>query len=145
MRVLLDTNVVLDFVLERAPHFEAAAELFDLIAAESFRGFVSGITPINVFYVGRKFVGSEKARERVRDLLIVLEVCPITAAALTSALALPFKDYEDAVQYASAVESRLDAIITRDVGDYQNSILPVFAPIEFLQHLKIKLKEESGT
>ncbi|HYV25025.1 MAG TPA: PIN domain-containing protein [Pyrinomonadaceae bacterium] len=145
MRVLLDTNVVLDFVLERAPYFEAAAELFELIAAGTVRGFVSGITPINVYYVGRKFVGREKARNRVRDLLIVLETCPITSAALNNALALPFKDYEDAVQHASAIETGLDAIITRDLGDYQNSVLPVFAPVEFLQHQKSKLKEESGT
>ena len=145
MRVLLDTNVVLDFVLERAPYFEAAAELFELIAAGTVRGFVSGITPINVYYVGRKFVGREKARSRVRDLLIVLETCPITSAALNDALALPFKDYEDAVQHASAIETGLDAIITRDLDDYQNSVLPVFAPVDFLQHQKRKLKEESGT
>ena len=78
MRVLLDTDVILDFVLEREPYLEAAAELMDLNARERYQGFVSSITPINVFYVGRKSVGSAKARQRISDLLVALEVCPVT-------------------------------------------------------------------
>ena len=78
MRVLLDTDVVLDFVLERNPYFKAAAELFELNAREQLRGFVSSITPINIFYIGRKFVGAAKARQRISDLLVALEVCPVT-------------------------------------------------------------------
>jgi len=136
MRVLLDTDVVLDFVLERTPYVEAAAQLLEFHAKERYQGFISSITPINVFYVGRKAVGAEKARLSIADLLATLEVCPVTQATLISALDSSFSDYEDAVQYSSAVASGLDAIITRNVRDYKNATLPVFTPAEFLQQLR---------
>ena len=136
MRVLLDTVVILDFVLERQPYVEAAAELLEFNAREMFQGFVSSITPINVFYIGRKSVGAAKARQGIADLLAALEVCPVTHSTLRTALNLPFSDYEDAVQHSSAAASGLDAIITRDVKDYKNATLPIFTPVDFLQHLK---------
>ena len=135
MRVLLDTDVILDFVLERTPYVEAAAQLLELHAKERYQGFISSITPINVFYIGRKAVGAEKARLSIADLLGTLEVCSITQATLINALDSSFSDYEDAVQYLSAAAIGLDAIITRNVGDYRNSTLPVFTPDAFLQHL----------
>jgi predicted nucleic acid-binding protein len=137
MRVLLDTDVVLDFVLERTPYVEAAAQLLELHAKKRYQGFISSITPINVFYVGRKAVGAEKARLSIADLLATLEVCPVTQVTLISALDSSFSDYEDAVQYSSAVASGLDAIITRNVRDYKNSTLPIFTPAEFLQRLRL--------
>lgn len=143
MRVLLDTNVIVDFVLERDPHVAAAAELFELNATGRYQRFVSSITPINVFYIGRKAVGAEKARERVRDLLVAFEVCPITTGSLTDALSLPFSDYEDAVQHACAVQNTLDAIVTRDTDDYRKAVLPVFTPVEFLRLLQAKTKVQT--
>ena len=135
MRVLLDTDVILDFVLEREPYLEAAAELMDLNTRATYQGFVSSITPINVFYVGRKAVGATKARQRISDLLVALEVCPVTHLTLSTALNLPFRDYEDAVQHSSALAGGLDAIVTRNVKDYKNATLPILTPVDFLQHL----------
>lgn len=136
MRVLLDTNVILDFVLEREPYVEAAAELLELNARERYRGFISSITPINVFYVGRKSIGATKAREGIADLLAAFEVCPVTESTLSIALKLPFRDYEDAVQHSCALASGLDAIVTRDIKDYKNATLPVFSPTDFLAKLE---------
>lgn len=68
MRVLLDTDVMLDFLLERRPFFEAASELLELNANSVFDAYVSSITPINVFYLGRKFVGAPKIRQGIADL-----------------------------------------------------------------------------
>jgi predicted nucleic acid-binding protein len=136
MRVLLDTDVILDFLLERKPYFEAATELLELNAQEKYRGYVSSITPINVFYLGRKSIGAEKARQGIADLLTALEVCPVTHSTLSTALSLPFRDYEDAVQHSSATASGLDAIVTRNLKDYQKATLPVFSPTEFLNKLK---------
>ncbi len=135
MRVLLDTDVVLDYLLEREPFAEPAGQLFELIAQGVCDGYVSGITPINVFYLGRKDKGIVKAREAVGYLLTAVRVCPVNHAVLNEAFALPFADYEDAVQHASATASRLDAIVTRNVSDYKNATLPVFAPADFLNHL----------
>jgi predicted nucleic acid-binding protein len=139
MRVLLDSDVVLDFVLEREPFVEAAGELFELIAQGACDGYVSGITPINVFYVMRKATGVDKARQAIGDLLIAFQVCPITHTILKDADALPFTDYEDAVQHASATAGNLDAIITRNLDDYKNATLPVYSPLDFLNQLKAQL------
>ena len=68
MRVLLNTDVVLDFLLRRSPFFETASELFELNANDIFDAHISGITPINVFYIGRKIVGTPKIRQGIADL-----------------------------------------------------------------------------
>lgn len=136
MRVLLDSDVVLDFVLARKPFVEAAGELFELIAQGACDGYVSGIIPINVFYVMRKAQGVAQARQAIDDLLIAFQVCPITQRVLRDAFTLPFTDYEDAVQHASAEAIKLDAIVTRNLDDYKNATLPVYSPVDFLSHLK---------
>lgn len=140
MRVLLDSDVVFDFLLERQPFFQEARQLMLLSANEVFDGFVSSITPINVFYHGRKIIGSPKIRIGLEDLLKIVRVCPITHAGLVQALDLPFSDYEDAVQHASAAENELEAIVTRNLVDYKNATLPVFSPSEFLAKLQSQLK-----
>ncbi|MGI8565593.1 MAG: PIN domain-containing protein [Pyrinomonadaceae bacterium] len=115
MRVLLDTDVVLDYLLEREPFAEPAGQLFELIAQGTCDGYVSGITPINVFYIGRKDKGIVKARESVGYLLTAVRVCPVNHAVLNGAFALPFADYEDAVQHACATQpansTRLSLVI----------------------------------
>jgi predicted nucleic acid-binding protein len=136
MRVLLDSDVVLDFLLEREPFFEVAGELFELIAQGACGGYVSGVTPVNVFYLMRKAKGIDKARRAVSDLLIVVRVCPLTQAVFEAAFALSFTDFEDAVQHASAASAGLDAIVTRNLNDYKNAALPVYSPADFLNQLK---------
>ncbi|MGB9180961.1 MAG: PIN domain-containing protein [Pyrinomonadaceae bacterium] len=136
MRVLLDTNVLLDHLLERELFAQPASELLELNARGTFEGYVSGITPINVFYIARKFIGRDKLQQFISDLLLAVRVCPIAHEVLNQAFALPFSDYEDAVQHASATASGLDAIVTRNLEDYKNSTLPIFSPTDFLNQLK---------
>ncbi len=136
MRCLLDADVVLDFLLERESFVAAAGELFELIAQGACGGYISGVTPAIVFYLMRKAKGLDKARQAISDLLIAFQVCPITQTVLEEAFALPFADYEDAVQHASAAAIGLDAIVTRNLGDYKNATLPVYSPLDFLNHLK---------
>jgi predicted nucleic acid-binding protein len=135
MRVLLDTDVVLDYLLSREPFAQAAGELLALNAQGTFDGYISGITPINVFYIARKIMGRDKLRQALDDLLLAVRICPVTHAVLRQALILPFADYEDAVQHASATASRLDALVTRNLDDYKNATLPVFSPTDFLSRL----------
>jgi predicted nucleic acid-binding protein len=136
MRVLLDSNIIFDFLLERQPFFQAARELMFRNSNGEFEGFISSITPVNLFYHGRKIVGAAKIRQGIDDLLKVVRVCHITHTSLVQALDLPFADYEDAVQHASAAESGLDAIVTRNLSDYKNATLPVFSPIAFLEKVR---------
>ena len=135
MRVLLDTNIVLDHLLEREPFAQSASELLELNAQGAFEGYVSGMTPINIFYIARKFMGHDKLRQFISDLLLAVRVCPITHEVLNQAFSLPFSDYEDAVQHACATASELDAIVTRNLDDYKSATLPVFSPTDFLNQL----------
>ena len=135
MRVLLDTDVVLDYWLEREPFAQPASQLLELNAQGVFDAYISGITPVNIFYIARKSLAHERLRQAIDDLLLTMRVCPITHEVLNQALTLPFTDYEDAVQHAAAAASKLDAIVTRNLKDYGNATLPVFSPADFLNQL----------
>jgi predicted nucleic acid-binding protein len=136
MRVLLDTDVVLDVVLAREPFAQESAQLLKLHQQGRIDAYIAAITPINVFYITRKIKGAQTARNAVELLLMSLAVCPLSLAVLDDAFKLAFRDYEDAVQHASAAASGLDAIVTRNLKHYKNATLPVFPPTDFLVKLK---------
>jgi predicted nucleic acid-binding protein len=133
MRVLLDTDVVLDLLLDRAPFAEAAARLWELNAKGDYEGWISALTPVNVYYIARKLKGAAVARQTVKDLLAAYKVCALDFAALDQALGLPLNDYEDAVQHASAASQQLEAIVTRNIADYRGATIKVYAPSDFIQ------------
>jgi predicted nucleic acid-binding protein len=136
MRVLLDTDVILDVIAARLPFTAEAGELLDLSEEGAFEAYISALTPLNVFYIARKAKSSTNLRESNKALLQVVKMCPLNDAVLDAAFALPFSDYEDAVQHCCATAAGLEAIVTRNVRDYKNSTLPVFTPAEFLDKLK---------
>ncbi len=136
MKILLDNDVVLDYVLERQPFYMPAEEIFMLNAKNDITVYISGITPVNVFYTGRKLKGKDFTFKAVRRLLLLVEVCRMDKQALQNAFTLNFTDYEDAVQCASAIAENLDAIVTRNTTDYKNSSVKVYSPGEFLQFLQ---------
>ena len=132
MRVLLDTNVLLDALLQRAPwHVEA-----DAILQAATRGEVIGaVTPIslaNMFYVGRRIVGTERARREVRTSLAVFEILATNRETLLQADVLPGPDFEDNIQIAAAVAAGVDAIVTRDPADFSASPVTVLTPAQLL-------------
>ena len=136
MRVLLDTNVVLDFVLTRQLFFADADEIFFRLKNNEFEAFVSAITPINVFYTTRKEKDKATAFSAVEELLKLVQIAKSNNQIYQNALALNFSDYEDAVQHECAVAENLDAIVTRNAKDYKNSILKVYSPMDFLRYLQ---------
>lgn len=135
IRALLDTDVILDLVLARAPFVEDAAVLWLEHEQRRFAAYIAPITPINVFYIVRKIKGAAVAREAVDILVTTLHVCTLDQQVLRSALSVPMADYEDAVQVAAATSHQLDAIVTRNIKDYANAPIPVFSPPDFLKHL----------
>ncbi len=135
MRVLIDTDIILDVFLKRAPFAEAAAALWRANEQGQIDGYVSAITPVNLFYIARKLKNVEVARRAVVELVDAFRVCPVERTILQDALALPFRDFEDAVQHAAAVAGLMDAIVTRDLTDYAGATLPVFSPADFLKQL----------
>jgi predicted nucleic acid-binding protein len=136
MRVLFDSDVVLDLVLDREPFAEDAAALFEMHEQGRIGDHVSGITLVNVFYVARKLKGMDAARLAVKELLTTLSVCPVDQNILKAAHTLPFSDDEDAVRHACAEAGGFDAIVTRNLEDYEGAALPAFAPGDFLKHMQ---------
>lgn len=141
MRVLLDTNIVLDLFFEREGFVEDAVSIWDANARGEIEAYIAPITPINVFFTARKVKGSGLARGYVSKMLASLKVCALNQQTLLAAEILAFKDYEDAVQVACAMFSNLDGIVTRDLDDFKKSPLSVYSPSEFLLHLKLSREE----
>ncbi|GAB4236300.1 MAG: PIN domain-containing protein [Elainellaceae cyanobacterium] len=128
MRVLIDTNVVLDFLQEREPFVENAARLFECIDAGEIEGFIAATTITNIYYIVRRAAGRAVAQDAVTQILSDLNICTVDLEVLEQALALDFEDFEDAVQYACAVAYSADAIVTRDATEFTNSEVLVVLP-----------------
>ncbi len=135
MRALIDTNILLDLILDRLPFANEAEAIWEARRAGRFEGYIAAISPINVFYIVRKTQGPDKARQVVRDILTAFEVCALDSASLHAALTLPLKDYEDATQLASALAYGLDALVTRDPTDFMGAPMAIFSPAAFLSQL----------
>jgi predicted nucleic acid-binding protein len=130
MRVLIDTNVVLDFLQERQPFVEDTARLFARIDAGEIEGLIAATTLTNIYYIVRKAAGASVAKNTIIQLLAGLTIGVVDRAVLEQAIALNFSDFEDAVQYACAVTYGVDAIVTRDRSGFINAEIPVMLPIE---------------
>ena len=133
-RVLLDTDVILDVLFDRPQFVEPAAILWEAHEQGKIEGHISAITSVNVFYIARKLKDVETAKLAVTRLIGTFRICAVNQSILQQAMLLPLSDYEDAVQLATAITYQLDAIITRNLKDYQKSPRPVFSPADFLVH-----------
>lgn len=135
IRALLDTNIILDALFAREPFGEQAAAIWKAHEDERFTGYLCAITPVNVFYIARKEVQRKQALRMMNDLMDTFEISPVNREILRAALQLETKDFEDAVQIASAQADDLDFIITRDVKDYEKSPVKALTPAEFVAQL----------
>ena len=136
MRVLVDTNIILDDFLEREPFVEDAAALMEAIESERIVGYVTATTLTNIFYIARRQTRSiELARQAVSETLTLMEVCLVDHAILEAAFPSNLRDFEDAVHLACAMASRLDAIITRNAQDFAGATLPILSTRELLESL----------
>lgn len=136
MRVLVDTNIILDFLLQREPFVGDAELLFQAIATSQIFGYVTATTLTDIFYIARRHTRSvELARQAVSEILTSMEICSVNRSVLESALGSGLADFEDAVQIACAIDRGLEAILTRDTQGFLTSPVPVLSIQELLQRL----------
>jgi predicted nucleic acid-binding protein len=136
MKVLIDTNVLLDFLLEREPFKKDAEDLFTAIDSGQIIGYVTATTLTDIFYIARKHTRSlELAREAVSSTLDTMTICPVNRNVLEAAFASGLTDFEDAVQIYSAIAQNLDTIVTRDAKGFASSTIPVSSVQELLEKL----------
>ncbi|MBF2017552.1 MAG: PIN domain-containing protein [Rivularia sp. T60_A2020_040] len=137
MRVLIDTNIILDFLLQREPFFQDADLLFQAINVGEVAGYATATTLTDIFYISRRHTRSiEQARQAVSETLTVMMISPIDRAVLESAFNSGLPDFEDAVQIFSAVSQGLESIVTRDAQGFLSSPIPVLSIQELLQQVK---------
>lgn len=137
MRVLVDTNIVLDFLLQREPFSQDAGRLFQAIDTGEIVGYVTATTLTDIFYISRRHTRSvEQARQAVSEILIAMMICPVDRVVLESAFNSGLADFEDAVQIFSAATQGLEAIVTRDAQGFLSSPIPVLSIQELLQQTR---------
>ena len=135
MKVLIDTNIALDVILEREPFVESATEIFELVETGKLQGYIAATTITNICYIVRKLKSREFALQAITRLLQGFNFCEVNHSVIQQALSLNLNDFEDGVQLACAVLNNLDAITTRNEDDFEGVELTVLSPIDLLAHI----------
>jgi predicted nucleic acid-binding protein len=133
-KVFLDTNVVVDLLDKREPFYQSAVALFTLAYNKKISLYISPLTYATAAYLLRKN-GSERVKILLSNLRQLSKVTFMNDRVVDDALASPFDDYEDALQYYSALSKQVDVIVTRNIRDFRSALLPVLTPDEFLMQL----------
>lgn len=134
-KVFLDTNVLLDFLMKREPFFKCANSIIRMLENNMISGQISALSFGQIYYFYRKKNGHKFAIDHIKALLKLMDVCSLTKDSISLALDSRFLDFEDAMQYFSAVSIEApDFIITRNVKDFKYSEVPVFTPETFLSY-----------
>jgi predicted nucleic acid-binding protein len=138
-KLFIDSDVVIDFFTDREPHVNPASELFDLNEKGEVKLYLSAVSINNIYYIVRRYLGHKKTLEVIEELADMTEIIGTTKQEISQALKNDFKDFEDSVQYSSALTiKKIEAIITRNVKDYRNAKIAVLTPINYL-----KMKKEN--
>ncbi len=132
MRVLIDTNIVLDHLLSRKPHDVAAGNLFAMVEQKEIIGFLCATTVTTIDYLVSKSLNKSVSKEIIGVLLQLFEISPVNKQILQDASISGFSDFEDAVLYCSALSCDVKAIITRNPKDFAKSQLPLFNAKDFI-------------
>lgn len=135
MRVLLDTNIILDYLLERELFVTDAEALFEAIQSQRIEGYVTATTLTDIFYIVRKERGTAIAKQAVFRILAAMKICTVDRIILETAIASNLPDFEDAVQLACAIFENLDAIVTRDTQGFAGATVLILSASELLQRL----------
>lgn len=133
MNLFIDTNVVIDVIAGRPQRYEASAEVLTLLERDKFAGFISAISFNNIHYIIRRQSGKNKADHAVRTLLATFSIVSLDEKIITRAIDANFNDFEDGIQFFSAIRCHADYLISRNVKDFPHDDIPVLAPEEFLR------------
>ncbi len=133
-KVFVDSDVVIDFFTDRGSHVNPASELFELNEQEVIKMYISAVSINNIYYIVRRFLGHKKTIEVIEALTEMTEMIGTTKAEILQALKNDFSDFEDSIQYSSALTIKgLDVIVTRNLKYYRTSSIAVMTPLNFLK------------
>jgi len=135
-RVLVDINVLLDVLAKREPFLANAVEIWSAAETGRIRGLVSADGFSTVYYLLRRASNHRTALRGLRLIHDIFEIVPLDAQLIHQALDSPMGDFEDAIQYVSALRSQADCVVTRDLRHFRGVELPILAPDAFLASLE---------
>ncbi len=137
-KLFIDTNIVIDLLAERDPFYEDAAKLFSLSDKNKVKLSVSSLTFANTNYLLQKTNSASTAKEILRKFKILTAVLSLNDKIIDLALNdNGFGDFEDAIQYYSAIENSQEILITRNLKDFKTSKIPVMTASEFIKTLEL--------
>jgi predicted nucleic acid-binding protein len=138
MKALIDTNVVLDVLLNRSPFYTNSRAVFELAEQKRITGCISASSVTDIFYIVKKaFKNNETVYKVIERLAALFLIVPVSKSTITDALALRWKDFEDAVQFTVAKKNGIVYIITRNEADFETSVIPWMSPTDFIQKINI--------
>jgi predicted nucleic acid-binding protein len=118
-KIFVDSDIILDLLAKREPFYGDAAELFTLAYREKITLYTTAVVMANVFYILKKIKGNEETRKQLKNLRLLMKILPINANTVDIALHSKFNDFEDGLQYYTAKENNVFALITRNTEDYK--------------------------
>ena len=143
MKILVDTNVVLDVLLKRPSFYQDSFTIFRFADQERIIGCITASAITDIFYIANKEIkDTELVYQAIESLADIFSVIPISGTTIANAAALRWKDFEDSVQFMAAKENGVAYIITRNKADYESSDIPCISPTNFIAYFKEK--EEAG-
>ena len=135
MKVLIDTNIILDVLCKRPAFYEDSAKIFKLCEVKKISGVISALSIPSIMYILRKELDADKTREILDSLMLIFSVADLKADDLKKAADMRFKDYEDAIQSACATRIKANYIVTRNMKDFSESKVTAIKPAELLDRI----------
>ena len=135
-RILVDTNIVLDLLAKREEFLIETQELFTLSDKNKVKLYVSSLTFANTYYILSQKMKLENARKILRKFKVLVEVLPMDDKIIDLSLESDFKDFEDAIQYHTAIENEVNIIITRNLKDFKTAKIPVLTAKDYIEVIK---------
>ncbi|WP_028510834.1 PIN domain-containing protein [Ruminococcus sp. NK3A76] len=132
MKILIDTNVILDVLFNREDFFQSSSAIWDICEAKNTEGYISALSIPNIIYIMRKELDPQKTCQLIERITMIFKIVELKESDLKAAAAMYTDDYEDAVQMCQAKRIGADHIVTRNVRDYKNSPVPALTPTEYL-------------
>ena len=135
-KILIDTDVILDFFFDRKPFSDNAAKILSLCESKEIKGYITSVIISNVYYLLRQTASHEKVVENLNQLISITEVLTTDKVIINKALNSKFKDFEDALQnYSAELSGEIDLIVTRNTKDFKNSALGIMTPENYLSQI----------
>jgi predicted nucleic acid-binding protein len=135
LKILFDTNIVLDVLMDRIPFSDSAVELFSKVEVGAIIGYMCGTTLMTVYYLASRKLGTARAQEEIRKLLSLFEIAPVNRLVLESALVVDFNDFDDALIHEAACHVGAEAVVTRNLKHFKKSRISVYTSEELARIL----------